>query len=231
VSLDIAGSRELHKLVRLSGLMIDSSAGKSLAIEVTNYREAYAYARAFRHESAKRRLKPLRDIAKHAAKVAKNIDQMKAFQALVKAIEDVAARDYFIWQDSPEAAPNDLKKLSGGPLGPTAISFAWLPQSLRNFAEQAESVHELIAAPARRPGRRPAETWRSQRLAYFLRRALRTHAPRVEPDSPNGQKWLAAAMKFCGCEQPAWHSWRFKKFLIDDEPADPKSDHGNPPRN
>jgi hypothetical protein len=230
VPVDVKGSRELHKLVRLAGLMIDSSAGKSLASEVTNYRDAYAYARAFRRESAKRRSKPLRDIAKHAAAVAKNLDQMKAFRALVKAIEDVAARDEFVRQDSPELAPNDLKKLSGGPFGPTAISFAWLPRSLRSFAERAESVHELIAAPARRPGRRAMETWRSQRLAYFLRRALRRHAPRVEPDSPDGRKWLAAAMEFCGCEHPAWHSWRFKKFLIDDEPADRRSDHGNTPR-
>jgi hypothetical protein len=107
-------------------------------------------------------LKPLRDIAKHAAAVAKNLDQMKAFQAMVKAIEDVAERDESIRQEWPELAPNDLKKLSIGPLGPTAISFAVLPGLLRSFAEQAKSVQELIAAPARRPGRRPVETWRRQ---------------------------------------------------------------------
>jgi hypothetical protein len=67
-------------------------------------------------------------------------------------------------------------------------------------------------------------------MAYELRRALRTHAPRVEPDSPDRWKWLADAMDFCGCEHPHWHSWRFKKFLIDDEPPSPKSDHGNAPR-
>ena len=147
---------------------------------------------------------------------------MKAFQALVKAIEDVAVRDHFFRQESPELAPDDLKKLSGGPLGPTAISFAWIPQSLRSFAEQAESVRELIAAPARQPGRRAVETWRCQRTAYLLRRALQRHAPRIEPDCPEGRKWLAGAMDFCGCEHPGWNSWRFKKFLTDDEPGGPE---------
>jgi hypothetical protein len=227
--VDLKGSPELHKLVRRAGLKIESSTGKALATAVDNLRDAYAYARASRHEFAKRRFKPLRDIAKHAATVAKKLDSMPAFQALVKAIEDVSVRDNFIRQHAPELAPNDLQKLSGGLLGPTAISFAWLPRSLSSFAEQAESVHQSIAAPARRPGRRAVETWRGQRLAYQLRRALRRHAPRVEPDSRDEKKWLACALEFCGCECPAWDSWRFKKFLIDDEPADPKSDHGNPP--
>ena len=132
------GSRELHKLVRQAGLKVESPAGNALATEVANLRDAYAFARASRHEFAKRRWRPLGDIAKRAAAVAKNLDRMKAFQALVKAIEDVAVRDHFFRQELPELAPDDLKKLSGGPLGPTAISFAWIPQSLRSFAEQAE---------------------------------------------------------------------------------------------
>jgi hypothetical protein len=40
-------------------------------------KDAYAYARAFPYEFAKRRLKPLRNIEKYAAAVAKNLDQMK----------------------------------------------------------------------------------------------------------------------------------------------------------
>jgi hypothetical protein len=166
-------------------------------------------------------LRPLRDIARHAAAVAKNLDQMKPFQALVKAIEDVAERDEFVRQESPESAPDDLNKLSLGPLGPTAISFAWLPRSLRSFSQQAKTLQELIAAPARRPGRRPVETWRRHQMAFELRRSLATHAPRVDRDSEAGRKWLAAAMEFCDCEHPSWNSWRFNRLLIDDEPAVP----------
>jgi len=84
--------RELHKLVRQAGLKIDSSAGKALATDIAILKDAYAYVRDHRHERAKRILKPFSDIARHAAAVAKNLDQMKAFQAMVKAIEDIAER-------------------------------------------------------------------------------------------------------------------------------------------
>jgi hypothetical protein len=213
---------ELHKLVRHAGLKIDSSAGKALETEIANLKNAYADVMAHRHERAKRRLRPLRDIARHAAAVANKLDQMTAFKALVRAIADVAERDEFIRRESLESAPDDLKKLSGGPLGPTAFSFVLLPKSLRSFSQQAKTVQELIAAPARRPGRRPVETWRRKQMAYELRRCLARHAPRVNRDSAAGKKWLAAALEFCGCKPPAWNSSHFKKFLIDDEPEAPK---------
>ena len=227
--VDLKQASALRQLVRRAGLKLDSNAGKALEADVVELRDAYARNKAFLRENAKRRLKPLRDIAKHAAVVAKGLDRMKAFQALVEAIADVVRRDDFFRRNAPEFAPDDLDKLCGGPLGPTAISFGLLPQSLRRFAEQAESVLELRAAPARRRGRRAGETRMRQRVAHRLRSALRKRAPRVESGCPNERKWLAEALDFCGCEHPAWHSWRFGKFLLAGEP-DPKSDHIKPPR-
>ena len=68
---DSGGSRDLHKLVRQAGLKIDSSAGNAPATEVATLKGAYTYVRAHRHEPAKRRLKPLRDIVRLAAAVAR----------------------------------------------------------------------------------------------------------------------------------------------------------------
>jgi hypothetical protein len=156
---------KLHKLVRHPGLKIGSVAREAFANEIANAKSAYAYARNARRENVLWRLKPLRDIARNAAAVAKTLDEMKAFQALTSAIADIAERDEIMRANAPESASNDLEKPFAGPLGSISrFSILFIPRTLTGLAERAEAAHELIAAPSRRPGRRAVEAWRCQRL-------------------------------------------------------------------